>query len=385
MTILRYGSVQEAGLCGERLAKLEALQQHWVAQGVTPVLISLIARKGVIVSHKMFIDPAYNSQYGPVKLDSIFPLSSISKPMTATAIMILIEEGKISANVSLQDYIPEFAGESKGKVLLHHLLTHTSGITDDKVWEFAKSTAIPADASACPANLHPEVYQYLRSGYGVPLSYFPGTQMIYCNYGFTLLAEVVRRVSGLNIHEFAAERIFKPLGMNDSYYIVPQAEYPRVVKHPAEAPFPNFSDYEKLIRPVGSSGLCSTAYDMAVFLQTFLNGGSYNGHKILSRLGVETMTANRIPGVSSKYGEEFFKEACWGYGWNVSGDKNDYTGTLRSAKTFSHSGRGNTQIMADPVNDIITVNFQVTMKRIQNRAYHYFEHFNDSALASIVD
>jgi serine-type D-Ala-D-Ala carboxypeptidase len=382
---LRFGTGKEVGMCETRLAKLESLQQEWVDRGVAPIMVSLIARKGVIVSHKLFVHEDYHRDYGPVGLNTLFQLSSISKPVTATALMLLVEEGRVALELPVQDYIPELTGPGKEKLLVKHLLTHTSGITEDYIWSKLKGGEAEVDLSECPSNLHPDVYRLLTAGYDAPLAFTPGTRMSYCNYGFLLATEMIRRVTGLNIHEFATERMFRPLGMNDSYFIVPPERYGQIAKHPVNAPFPRFADYENLIRPTGSDGFCSTAYDMAILGQTFLNQGVYNGFRLLSKLGVQAMTTNQIPGVSSQHGEEFFKEASWGLGWNISGTKLDYTGTLRSPRTFSHSGRGNTLFMVDPDNELITINLQVTMKRIQARAYHYFEYFNNAALASILE
>ncbi|CAG7615551.1 serine hydrolase domain-containing protein [Paenibacillus allorhizosphaerae] len=382
---LRYGNAAEAGMCESRISKLENLQEQWVERGVAPIMISLIARKGIIVSHKLFVDPDYDKSYGPMKLDTIFQLASISKPVTASAVMLLVEEGKVALELPVQDYIPEFTGENKEKVLVHHLMTHTSGIAEDWIWEMANSGSAHVDMEQCPNNLHPDVYKYLTTGHKAPLNFYPGSEMNYCGYGFLLLTEIIRRVTGQNIHEFATERMFQPLGMNDTYYIVPPEQYARVAKHPPNAPFPRYADYENVIKPMGGSGLCSTVHDMAIFGQTFLNKGSYDGFRLLSKLGVQKMTMNQIPGVSSRLDGEFFKEACWGLGWGISGSKQDYTGTLRSAATFSHTGRGNTLFMVDPENELITLNFQVTMKRVNNRPYHYFEYFNNAALASILD
>jgi CubicO group peptidase (beta-lactamase class C family) len=381
--ILKYGNPKDVGMSEEKIYRLEALQQQWVEQGVSPVMISLVARKGIIVSHKLFVDPEYEKEYGRVTIDAIFPLASISKPVTSTAIMMLVEEGKVSVNLPVQDYIPEFVGENKDKVLVHHLLTHTSAIEEEKVWEILKSPDFNLDMSKCPNNLHPDIYKSLVAGCTVPLRTFPGKEMQYCNFGFTLLSEIIRRVTSKNLHEFATERIFQPLGMKDSYFIVPDDLANRVPTHPVNAPFPNFTNIKNLKKPWGSGGLCASVYDMAIFCQMMLNGGEYGGKRILNKLIVKKMTTNQLPGVSARFGEEFFKEASWGLGWNVSGNKQDYTGLLRSPSTFSHSGMGNTLIMVDPENEIITVNFQITMKRINNRAYHNFEYFNDAALACI--
>src|SRR5690606_15271939 len=107
------------------------------------------------------VHPEYERNYGPVDLNTIFPLASISKTVTASAIMLLAEEGKVAINVPVQDYIPEFIGENKDKVLLHHLLTHTSGIAEDYIWNAMNGENASVDLSECPINQHPEVFKYL--------------------------------------------------------------------------------------------------------------------------------------------------------------------------------------------------------------------------------
>ncbi|WP_127585700.1 serine hydrolase domain-containing protein [Paenibacillus koleovorans] len=381
----KYGLPGEVGMSSSRIANLEKLQKEWVNQGVSPIIVSLIARRGVIVSHNFYVNPEYERNYGPVDLNTIFPLASISKSVTASAIMLLVEEGKVAVNVPVQDYIPEFVGEHKEKVLIHHLMTHTSGIAEDYIWNAMNKGEAPSDRSQCPNNQHPEVFKYLTAGYEAPLSFLPGKEMRYCGFAFTLLTEVIRRVTGQSFPDFVEERLFNPLGMVDSHFLLPESKYSRVAQHPPNAPFPDFAHYDQISIPWGGSGLCSTVMDMAVFAQTFLNGGSYNDQRLWSKLSVEKMTSNQIPGVSSRIGDEFFREACWGLAWNVSGSKQDYTGTLRSEKTFSNSGRGNTLIMVDPVNEMVILNFQITMKRVNNRPYHYFEYFSDAALSCMED
>ena len=83
------------------------------------------------------------------------------------------------------------------------------------------------------------------------------------------------------------------------------------------------------------------------------------------------------------YGEERFKEVSWSLGWNISGNKSDYTGTLRSPETYSHSGKGITMVLIDPEQELVLINFQVTMKRIGARAFHKFMHFTNAAIAAI--
>ncbi len=108
----------------------------------------------------------------------------------------------------------------------------------------------------------------------------------------------------------------------------------------------------------------STAMDMAIFGQMFLNGGRYGDQRILSRLAVLEMTRNQIPGIGTNWWGIFVPEASWGYGWSVAGDIKwrYFLGSLRSPKTFVHTGAGGTRLFADPVNEILLVYFSVVLE-----------------------
>src|SRR5512140_1284303 len=125
---LRAGTPEEAGLSPHRLERIKALAAQWVSTGLTPSLVVLVARRGVIALHEAFGTLTPEADSPPLQRDSIFPLASLSKPITATAVMCLVEDGLLGLNRPVDEYIPEFTGEGKHAVLVHHLLTHTSGI-----------------------------------------------------------------------------------------------------------------------------------------------------------------------------------------------------------------------------------------------------------------
>ncbi len=128
---LRVGRPEEVGMSPERVARVKALAAQWVSQGVTPSLAVLVARRGVIVLHEAFgkLTPAPDAP--PLQLDTIFPMASVTKPVTATCAMILVEDGRLGLNRPVVEYIPEFVGEGKTAVMVRQLLTHSSGLTDD--------------------------------------------------------------------------------------------------------------------------------------------------------------------------------------------------------------------------------------------------------------
>jgi CubicO group peptidase (beta-lactamase class C family) len=357
---LRYGAPEEAGMSVECVRHLSHLAQGWVEQGMTPALVVLVARKGVIVLHEAFGSLTPDPDSPPLPRDAIFPILSISKPFTATAAMILVNDGLLGLNRPVQEYVPEFEGEGKQEVMVHHLLTHTSGLRDEDVHQDVadklrdgRITALPYLASprfeASPAG-----FRYLSQAFGAPLSYRPGAEMSYSTIGFLLLGEVLRRVSGLPLPTFLRQRIFDPLELRDTHAGLPETLRPRLVRRRPNVPGAFFDDPTDLEKLAAGGGLYSTARDLATFGQMFLSRGCYGDARILSPAAVAEMTRNQTPGVSASYKGEFFPESSWGLGWDVHSNKRSRREPiLYSPRAVSHSGLGGTFLWTDPVYDMV--------------------------------
>lgn len=387
---LQAGTPEEVGMSAQRVRHVADLAKGWVAQGIHPALVVLAARKGVIVLHEAFghLTPEENSP--PVELDAVFPITSLTKPITATTAMMLVEEGLLGLNRPVAEYIPEFSGESKDKVMVHHLLTHTSGLTSEDVdahKEKKKGTVkIPPPAET----QHPAINEYLFLGYDTPLTIPPGTEQRYCDYAFEMVGEIVRRVSGESLADFARERLFEPLGMKDTTYIVPESESHRVVKRLADGPLGFLDSREWQQTPWAAPGAFSTAMDMAVFGQMFFNGGNYGDTRILSPVTVAEMTRNQIPGISGRFLDEYFPEAGTGLPWFIRENKKvvAYGETLQSAQTFCQSGLGGIFLWVDPVYEIVGCYFSVDLGRITiAETYRSWcaDLFINAVMAAIVD
>ena len=234
---LRTGTPEEAGMSSRRIQYVRALASSWVEDGITPALVVLAARRGVIVLDEAYgrLNPEVDSPV--LQRDSIFPLASITKPITATAVMALVEDGLLGLNRPVQSYIPEFQGDGKDAVLVHHLLTHTSGLDvgHDLSWLGKKRDDVglpPGEKTQ-----HPNIQADLIANYEAPLAKKPGDEMSYCNFNYALLGEIVRRLSGQSLASFATKRIFEPLGMNDTHFIVPDSVKSRIVKRPPDSPY----------------------------------------------------------------------------------------------------------------------------------------------------
>ena len=396
MTELREGSAAEAGMIPERIAHIRSLARGWVEQGHTPSLVVLAARRGVIVLHEAFGRLRPEPDTTPLRVDSVFPINSITKPITATAAMLLVEDGLLGLNRPIRDYLPEVCGAGSEEVLVHHLLTHTSGYSDAEISPIlAQKITEGFDAGPCEATQHPAVHRWLSVCYPHPVSKPPGSTMIYANANYQLLGEIVRRLTGRSLQDFARERIFEPLGMNSSSYVVPDPVRDRIVKRPPHAPFvqapppaTGIDSREREETPSGSGGVFSTAKDLAIFGQMFLDGGTYGGARILSRPAVAAMTRNQIPGIGADFlGKIFRREGSYGYGWIVeSNEKWKYlNGSLVPVGTFSHAGSGGASIWVDAVNDIVGVYLEVTM-RVSEAGEHLWNYdlFQNAVTAAVV-
>lgn len=265
--------------------------------------------------------------------DTIFDLASLTKVVaTATAVMQLVEQGKIRLEDPVAQYWPEFAANGKAEITVSELLTHYSGLRGD-------------------LDLKPE-----WSGYETAMRMIvaeqpiapPGTRWIYSDINFETLGEIVRRVSGQPLDVYCAEHIFKPLGMKDTHFKPARALRRRI------AP----TEYQKETRGkmlwgevhdptaynmggvAGHAGLFSTADDLARFAQMLLNGGSLGGAQILSPLSVLKMTTPQSPSG---------KTAVRGLGWDIDSPHSSTRGELFPVGSFGHTGFTGTSIWLDPV------------------------------------
>ena len=135
--ILRYGNPAEVGMCPERIKYTENMVSDWVSRGDIQAAGMLIARRGVIVSHKAFGKQCPEPDSQQLQLDTLFPVASITKSIVATCIMRLVEMGLLDLAHPVKRYVSEFIGEGKESVAIHHLMTHTSGMNDEVIGEHA--------------------------------------------------------------------------------------------------------------------------------------------------------------------------------------------------------------------------------------------------------
>ncbi len=292
-------------------------------------------------------DPEHKSF---MRVDSIFWIASMSKPITASAVLMLMDEGKLSLDDPISKYIPELGGlkTPDGKtqrITLRHLLTHTSGMgeaTDDEAKTARTlSDLVPAFASK-------------------PLAFEPGSQWKYCQSGILTLGRTVEIVSGLPFEVFLQKRIFDPLGMKDTTFYLSEAQMQRWVIPakregkqllPAEIALlyghpPTWRDHY----PASNSGLFSTASDYTRFAQMLLNGGVLDGRRYLTTESVRMMstvqTGDLVTGFTPGNG--------WGLGVCIVRQPQGVTEML-SPGTFGHGGVYGTQAWIDLKRGIVLI------------------------------
>jgi CubicO group peptidase (beta-lactamase class C family) len=259
---------------------------------------------------------------------TLFDLASLTKVVaTTTAVMQLVEQGKIRLEQPVADYWPEFKANGKDEITVRELMTHYSGLRPDldlkPEWS-GYDTAMKMIAAESPV---------------VP----PGTRFIYSDINYETLGELVRRVSGEPLDVYCAHHIFGPLGLRDTMFKPPASLRDRI----APTQFQNGTKGKMLWGEVhdptaynmggvaGHAGLFSTAGDLSVFAQMLVNGGTWQGTRILSPLSVDKMTTAETP---------FGKMAVRGLGWDIDSPFSSNRGDLFPVGSFGHTGFTGTSI-----------------------------------------
>ncbi len=275
----------------------------------------------------------------PMAVDSVFWIASMTKPITATAVMMMQEEGKLSVDDPVSKYLPEFTGDKAG-ITLKQCLTHTSGLSEVQSEE-TKDVATLKD-------LIPLIT-------AKPLVFPPGSKWQYCQTSINTVARVVEVVSGMTFPEFLDERLFKPLGMKDTTFYPSEAQVARIANpykrtddgklEKAAITFlgtKSFSDKDRY--PLANGGLFSTAADYTRFARMILRGGELDGKRYLKQETVKQMTTVQ----SGDLAAGFVPGSAWGLGWSMVREPQGITAAL-SPGSFGHGGLFGTQVWIDPV------------------------------------
>ncbi len=380
---------ETVGISSERLARIDNMCKEEVAKGNLPGIVSLVARNGKIVHWKAY-GMAENQMGRKLERNDIFRIASQSKAITATAVMMLWEEGKFRLDDPISKYIPEFKNQEvlktfryrdtswvgepvKSEITIRHLITHTSGIgygviDGDERFKMIYQKAGIVDLFTTDNITIGESVKKLAK---LPLHHNPGEKFTYSE-GLDVLGYFIEVVSGVTFDKFLETRIFTPLGMNDTRFYLPDSKAGRLVAVQQKLDgiwkkYPNtFYDTDYPIKGAkrffsGGAGLCSTAKDYATFLQMYLNGGEYNGIRLLSRTTVDIILSNQIGNI---WGDE--SATKYGLAFGILTETGEIKGGKGSVGTFDWGGYFNTQYFADPQEQVIGVLMKQTQGRVND-------------------
>jgi len=374
-----YSSPINQGISKERLHRIDSYLETKVNETVIPGAVALVSRNGKIVYNKSFghENPSENIPYNN---DHIFRIASMTKAVTSLATIMLWEEGNFLLDDPIEKYIPEFkemtvldefnksdttytTKKAKKKITIRHLLTHTSGIgygfIDNKesmrlIYDKAGITELYSTENITIEDVVKRLTQ-------LPLHHDPGSDYVY-SMGLDVLGYLIEIISGLPLDQFFYDKIFEPLGMNDTYFYVPEEKHNRVVRVLIKKNN-NWIDFyddrfdidfpkKGYLFFSGGAGLSSTVKDYSKFLEIFINEGeTYNGVRLIGKKTCETLFENQLEGI------ENFEI---GLAFGLASEEDYSKGGHGSVGTLSWGGYFNTSYFADPKENIIGIIYKQT-------------------------
>jgi uncharacterized protein YbbC (DUF1343 family)/CubicO group peptidase (beta-lactamase class C family) len=307
---------------------IDALMQDAVAKRTIPGAVVLIGHNGKVVYRKAFGSRSLEPTREPMTLDTIFDIASLTKCVaTTSAVMQLVQQGRIRLNATVASYMPEFGQNGKEDITIRELMTHYSGLAADldlkTPWQ-GRATAYSMVMQSRPTNP-------------------PGTRFVYSDINYETLGFLVEKISGMTLDQYTATRVFAPLGMKQTRYLPPSSWIPLIA--PTQ-----YDENNHMLRGVvhdptarrmggvaGHAGLFSTADDLSIFAEELLHGT-----RILNRAIIEKMSTPQSPATGS---------ALRGLGWDIDSAFSTNRGELLPVGSFGHTGFTGTSLWVDPTTD----------------------------------
>ncbi len=363
-----------------RLGRMHDVMADHVERSVVPGIVTLVSRRG-----EVHVDAIGTKAFGdsdPIRRDTIFRVASMTKPIVAAAAMILVEECALHLDGPVDPWLPELADlrvlrtiggplddavRANRPISIRDLLTFRLGIGAIMVFpprypiQQAMAEAGVAPGPTLPTHAPDELMKRFGS---LPLVHQPGERWLY-NSGSDILGVLISRVAGTSLEEFLRERIFAPLGMNDTSFSVPASELDRL----ASSYWTNFETGELEVfdgvddsrwasPPVfesGAGGLVSTVDDLLAFGQMMLEGGKHGNQRILSRPSVELMTTDHITAEQkavSSFFPDFWDSHGWGFGVSIVTRRTDIAAT---PGRYGWDGGYGTSWYVDPKEELVGI------------------------------
>ena len=336
--VLDYGPAPSVGMNQTALNEAVDLFRQAVARDEIRGAVLMVARRGTIVMHEA-IGWRHVAYRLPMEKDTLFRLASNTKPVVASAILLLEQDGKLSVGDRVGAHLPPLDNYRWREVTIAHLLSHSSGVRIGPI-------LLPFDGERDkrePPTLQAAVAKFGAFG----PEFTPGTTYSYNNAGYNTLGAIIERASGMALEDFLRTRLYQPLGMTDTLNHEDETRLARMAtvysgrenEHGKIEWTQKFTPGDPPDYPVirASGGMISTAMDYAKFLQMYLNGGEYRGVRFLTPASIAKATTAHI---------EAGKDGGYGFGWRISPDG-----------ACSHSGSDGTYAWVDPKRDLFGIVF----------------------------
>jgi len=320
--------------------KLDATIEDAIAKQQIPGAVVWVGRGDQTVYRKAYGYRAVKPTPEPMTLDTVFDLASLTKGMaTATAVMILVEEGKLRLSDKVAQHLPEFARHDKDQITLRHLLTHTSGLRP--------SLDLRGDWLGADEAVRRAVEESPQSA--------PGERFVYSDIGYIVLGEIVARVAGQPLETFVQQRILAPLRMNSAGFtpvvarrgVIAPTQFCTAYGWPCDGPdqillqgIVHDPTARRMGGVAGHAGLFGSAEDLSRYARMLLRGGELDGQRVLSPASVTRMTSPATPSAMS---------VQRGLGWDIDSSYSANRGDLYPIGSFGHTGFTGTSIWIDPV------------------------------------
>lgn len=324
----------DLGFRPEQLDRIAAQVERAIADGQCAGAVVAVGRRAGVGYLAAFGDRQLTPARAPMTIDTVFDLASLTKPVaTATSIMLLVERGELRLGDRIAGHLPALTGAGTEAITVEQLLTHNAGyVPDNPLADFQHG---PKEAWRRLLALEPQ--------------WPPGTTFKYSDVGFELLGRIVENVSGQPLNDFAADNVFRPLGMVDTGFL-PDAS--RRARAAASEP----RDGEMLVGVVhdprsallggvaGHAGLFSTAEDLARYARALLSGGALEGNRLMSPRTIREMIRPRNVAGNRRSA-----------GWDVQSGYSTNRGELFSQRAFGHGGFTGTAMWIDPELDLFVI------------------------------
>lgn len=380
---LEEGIAEDVGMSEERLSRIDDMIQNAIDENQVPGAVALVARDGEIVYKKAF-GMADNQAGRKLQTDTIFRIASQTKAITSTAVMMLWEQGLFRLDDPISEYLPVF-GEAQildtfnaedttyttipaeNQITIRHLLTHTSGIGygvidgDERFRMIYEKAGVTDLFTTEDITIEESVTKLAK----LPLHHEPGAKFTYSE-GLDVLGYFIEEMSGMPFDDYLRTHIFDPLGMDDTWFYLPESKHDRLVTvqrknedgnwepYPVTFYDPEYPREGAMTFFSGGAGLSSTVEDYAKFLQMYLNNGEYDGTRFLSRTTVNFMMQNQVGDLLGDGGTDY------GLAFGLIDDNGETMGGRGSFGTFDWGGYFNTQYFADPNENVIGLIFKQT-------------------------